>query len=112
MTAIKFKQLHPKSQSPKYDGTSFLLHATEISQGPVFVCKFGVSVEIPEGYVGAILPRPSISLVGWHVCAALVRPGESAELSCVLVRLANYAPTPSGCVAELVVYPVARLEVE
>lgn len=68
---IKFKKLHPDAKIPSYskvgdagmDLTAISKEWTKASGG--YYCEYdtGLSVEIPEGYVGLIFPRSSQSNV-------------------------------------------------
>lgn len=114
---LKVKQLHPKAVIPTYArfGDAGLdLTATEVSIGPLCVCKFGIAVEIPDGYEATIRPRSSLSKAGWHVALGTIDSGYRGELMCILVRLAGYAsgPVAGDRVAQLVVTPVACCQVE
>lgn len=60
---VKFKKLHPDAIAPQYfNGAGADLSATyvTIDEFNNVVYGTGLSVEIPEGYVGLIFPRSSI----------------------------------------------------
>lgn len=63
--SVKFKKLDPKAVIPKYAkrGDAGLdLTATNASDNEIYYeYNTGLSVQIPEGYVGLIFPRSSIS---------------------------------------------------
>jgi len=65
MLQVKFKKLHPSAITPCYakQGDAGMdLTATEIINEEVFQVVYGtgISVEIPEGFVGLVFPRSSI----------------------------------------------------
>lgn len=68
---IKIKKLHKNAKIPRYakpGDAGMDLTATEriIKDSQVFV-KFGIAMEIPEGYVGLIFPRSSIYKTGLNL---------------------------------------------
>jgi len=62
---IKFKKLIPEAQTPfrKYEiDAGFDLYCTSIEETKDYIqYNTGVAVEIPEGYVGLIFPRSSVT---------------------------------------------------
>lgn len=65
MLQVKFKKLHPSALTPCYakQGDAGMdITATEIISEEVFQIVYGtgISVEIPEGFVGLVFPRSSI----------------------------------------------------
>ncbi len=63
---VKIKKLHPDAIIPKYakEGDAGM-DLTAVScewVGKNYVCKTGLAIEIPKGYVGLIFPRSSISM--------------------------------------------------
>ena len=71
---VKFKKLHPEAYAPSYarEGDAGLdLTAVDVSYNPDFQFveyDIGIAVEIPEGYVGLIYPRSSISKTNLSLC--------------------------------------------
>jgi dUTP pyrophosphatase len=69
---VKFKKLHELVETPCYarkGDAGMDLTAVDISKdehGNV-VCHTGIAVEIPEGYVGLVFPRSSISKYDMHL---------------------------------------------
>ncbi len=63
---IKIKKLHPKAVVPSYakDGDAGMdLRAVSVENdvhGNI-VCKTGLAIEIPDGYMGLLFPRSSVS---------------------------------------------------
>ncbi len=69
---VKVKKLHKEAVIPTYakPGDAGLdLHATEVAvdKNGNWVCHTSLSFEIPEGYVGLIFPRSSISKTGFSL---------------------------------------------
>jgi len=62
---IRFKKLHPDAVTPTYakDGDAGLdLTATRMFMGTNYIqYDTGIAVEIPDGYVGLVFPRSSIT---------------------------------------------------
>ena len=66
---LKFKKLHENAVIPKYakpgdvglDLTAVSYKYIREAECPYYEYKFGLAVEIPEGYVGLITPRSSAS---------------------------------------------------
>jgi dUTP pyrophosphatase len=63
---IKMKKMHPDVKVPKYakQGDAAMdLHCTEMFRDRYgnYVYLTGIAVEIPEGYVGLVYPRSSVS---------------------------------------------------
>jgi dUTP pyrophosphatase len=63
--SVRFKKLNPKAVTPTYakDGDAGLdLTATAMFMGTNYIqYDTGIAVEIPEGYVGLVFPRSSIT---------------------------------------------------
>jgi dUTP pyrophosphatase len=69
---VKFKKLHPLVEDLHYakpGDAGMDLTAVDISKDEFgnVVCYTGIAVEIPEGYVGLIFPRSSISKYDMHL---------------------------------------------
>lgn len=66
---VKFKRTHPDAVLPKYgkpgdnglDLTAISYSYVEDTESPYHNYEFGISVEIPPGYVGLLFPRSSSS---------------------------------------------------
>lgn len=71
---VKIKRLHPDARIPQYslNGDAAVdLIATEITflkESNQIVVGTGLSIEIPEGYVGMLHPRSSISNTRYSLC--------------------------------------------
>lgn len=87
MLQVKFKKLHPSSITPSYakEGDAGMdLTATEIISNEVFQVVYGtgISVEIPEGYVGLVFPRSSIRKYDLSLtnCVGVIDSGYRGEI--------------------------------
>lgn len=66
---VKIKKLHPDAVIPSYSkegdaGLDLTCVDINVDENLLAVCKTGLSVEIPKGYVGLIFPRSSITKKG------------------------------------------------
>lgn len=61
---VKVKLTHPKATMPKFgkpgDAGADLTIVSKEEVNNQIICDTGVSIEIPEGYVGLVFPRSSI----------------------------------------------------
>ena len=88
MLKVKFKKLNEEAELPKYanPGDAGLdLKATSVEWSKDFHCYVygtGLSVEIPEGYVGLIFPRSSIRKYGLDLtnCVGVIDSGYRGEI--------------------------------
>lgn len=78
---VKIKKLHPDAVIPTYGklgDAGMDLTATEVEwkggmhHAPYYRCKTGLSIEIPQGYVGFIFPRSSISKTSLRLAKVLL----------------------------------------
>lgn len=77
--------------------------------------RTGVSVEIPEGYVGLIRDRAGIvSKMNVHTAAGTFDPGYRGEVSIVLVNLGETSvEIEKGMrIAQLVIIPAVRVQIK
>ena len=88
MLKVKFKKLREEAELPKYanPGDAGLdLKATSVEWSKDFHCYVygtGLSVEIPEGYVGLLFPRSSIRKYGLNLtnCVGVIDSGYRGEI--------------------------------
>lgn len=88
MLKVKFKKLNEEAELPKYanHGDAGLdLKATSVEWSKDFHCYVygtGLSVEIPEGYVGLIFPRSSIRKYGLDLtnCVGVIDSSYRGEI--------------------------------
>jgi dUTP pyrophosphatase len=90
---IRFKKLVPEAQAPykAFDvDAGFDLFATSINTTPDFIeYKTGIAVEIPEGYVGLIFPRSSVTKYDLMLknCVGVIDASYRGELMCRFSRV-------------------------
>lgn len=88
MLEVKFKKLNPAAELPEYakKGDAGLdLKAVSMEYSEEFKCNVygtGLAVEIPEGYVGFIVPRSSIRKYGLALtnCVGVIDSGYRGEI--------------------------------
>lgn len=78
-------------------------------QGKTF--PIGLYLCIPEGHVGLILPRSSISFKGIHICTGVVDAGFVGEIQITVNNLTNidYHFSIGDRIAQLIIVPIASL---
>lgn len=89
---IKIKKLHPNAVVPKYakpGDAGMDLTVTDAYRTPnnmlKWIVRFGIAMEIPEGYVGLIFPRSSIHKTYMRLTNAVgvIDSGYRGEISAV-----------------------------
>lgn len=85
---IRFKKLVPEAQTPykKIDvDAGFDLYATSIEETPEYIqYNTGIAVEIPEGYVGLVFPRSSVTKYDLMLknCVGVIDASYRGEIMC------------------------------
>jgi dUTPase len=96
---IKFKSLHNKGKKPtnEFNNAIYSISSGErccISPGERRLIKTFIEIEIPEGYVGIILPRKENYIRnGLHVFQDIILPKEKKELL-IMVTNGNIPKSP------------------
>lgn len=117
---VRFRKLSPDAVAPKKSHPSdagFDLTAVSVKVDQEIVSYgFGLSVEIPEGYVGLVFPRSSVyrkDLVLSN-CVGVIDSGYRGEISAkfraVFPNLFRYSV--GDRIAQLVIMPVPGVEFE
>jgi dUTP pyrophosphatase len=88
-----------------------------IGPGERALIRSGLALSIPEGYEGQVRPRSGLSLrhgIGIVNSPGTIDPDYRGELSIVLINLGQepYAVQPLSRIAQLVICPVVRAELE
>lgn len=131
---IKVKKLHPEAVIPKYakagDAGLDLVAVADATVNDDLVATYrtGLSIEIPEGYVGLIYPRSSVTKVGCRLANSvgvidsgyrgeiLVKMDISPEVvmsSIISVTSDSADPYFKGDrIAQLIVMPYPQVELE
>lgn len=120
---VKVKKVHPEAVIPTYAkaGDAGLdLTAVEISVHPdygYYEYNTGLAFEIPEGFVGYIFPRSSVSKYSLSLCNA-VGVVDSGYRGPVMLRFdrndnsSNVEYLPGDKVGQLIIMPVPTIELE
>jgi dUTP pyrophosphatase len=85
-----------------------------MEQGQRMLIKTGVSMAIPEGYVGLIWPRSGLALKkGVDVLAGVIDSGYRGEVGVVLLNTGydDLMIKPGEKIAQIVIQPVVRADV-
>lgn len=117
---VKIKKLHDLVEIPTYakPGDAGLdLTAIDIStdENGNAVCHTGLAVEIPEGYVGLIFPRSSISKYDMHLrnSVGVIDSGYRGEIMVKFGFLPNGKLYSMGDkVAQLIILPYPQITFE
>ena len=115
---IKIKKLHENAVIPSYakDGDAGMdLTAVSVELIGSYNCvkyNFGLSIEIPKGYVGLIFPRSSIYKKHQMLSnsVGVIDSGYRGELSAVMRGYGDYKP--GDRIAQLIVLPYPEIEFE
>jgi dUTP pyrophosphatase len=120
---LKIKKLHPDAITPSYSHPGdagldiFSLDAVTIEPGGSQLVKTGISIELPPGTEGQVRPRSGLALK--HQITLLNSPGTidegyRGEVGVIVINHGKetFAVTKGMKIAQLLVKPVIRVEVE
>jgi dUTP pyrophosphatase len=117
---IKIKKLHPDAVLPKYAkqgdaGMDLTAVSCEIllnTYTKYVKYNFGLSFEIPEGFVGFIFPRSSCYKHEQILsnCVGVVDSGYRGEVSAVMIGTSDYSYKVGERVAQLIVMPIPYVQ--
>ena len=120
---LKFRKLSPNAVAPSYAraGDAGLdlsaCERVEIAPGTTAMVRTGIAVELPPGTEGQVRPRSG--LAARHAVTVLNSPGTidegyRGEIRVILINhgLSIFHIEPGMRIAQLVVAPVLRVEVE
>lgn len=113
---LKIKKLHENAIIPSYakEGDAGMdLSCVSVTEEELYTqYGIGIAIQIPEGYVGLVYPRSSISKTN-HLMANSVGVIDSGYRGEILVRMRGKAEYLVGDrVAQLVITPVITADVE
>lgn len=120
---VKFKKLHPRAKLPSYatQGDAGLdLVAADVewdASGEICIISTGLSVEIPDWYVGLVFPRSSISSTDLTLgnCVGVIDSGYRGEIK-LKFRLLTEKPSiiymVGDKVGQLVIIPYPEITPE
>lgn len=119
---VKIKKLNPEAIIPKYaHPTDAGLDLTTISyerdKNNLIVYHTGLSIEIPEGYVGLIYPRSSISKYDLELTnsVGVIDSGYRGEILFKFRETTSNFPNiyvPGDRIGQLIIVPYPSIELE
>lgn len=117
---VRFKKLDKNAVTPSkaYPGDAgFDLTAVSVEDLPNGKIKYGtgISVEIPEGYVGLVFPRSSIYKFGLMLSNAVgvIDAGFRGEIKAVFRQTyGEFAYQVGDRIAQLVIMPIPEIELQ
>jgi dUTP pyrophosphatase len=122
---VRFAKLHPEAVTPKtakagdagFDLTAISYNYVDSVPVPYYNYEFGLAVEIPEGYVGLLFPRSSVSNKDLMLtnCVGVVDSGYRGPLSARFKTTHFKGELPNlykagERVVQLVIVPYAQAE--
>ena len=116
---IKIKKIHPESKIPKYAkqgdaGMDLTATDFEFIDNEHVKYDFGISIEIPAGYVGLIFPRSSIykqrQILSNSV--GVIDSGYRGQISAVMIGNAQSRYKVGERIAQLIIMPYPKIEFE
>lgn len=116
---IKIKKLHENAVIPSYSkqgDAGMDLTITEVNKIDLdhMQYKFGIAVEIPEGYVGLIFPRSSIykQRQVFSNSVGVVDSGYRGEIMAVMIGTSDTSYVKGERAAQLLILPYPQIEFE
>jgi dUTP pyrophosphatase len=116
---VKVKKLHPKAVVPTYakngDAGMDLVITEIINQNKLDITYgFGISMEIPEGFMGLIFPRSSIRKYDLILSNAVgvVDSGYRGELQATFKKTGNHVYEAGDRGAQIIILPYPQIEFE
>lgn len=128
-TRVRFIKTDPRAVVPRYatDGSSGLdLVAIEVVPRPYGAdVRTGICIELPEGYEAQVRPRSGLARRGWAAVLGTIDADYRGEIGVTLWAHGSHRrpfvaregswtwddlPQPGDRVAQLVIAPVARVE--
>lgn len=103
----------PKKAHPS--DAAFDLIAATVDYGNEFVeYDTSVCVSVPEGYVGLVCPRSSVSKKNMHLCNSIgvIDPGYTGSIKVRFYRRGQDFYMPGERVAQLMIVPTLSVEFE
>lgn len=123
MIKVKIKKLHENAVIPRYakpGDAGMDLTVTSAQRDPIdpfkWTVKFGIAMEIPEGYVGLIFPRSSIHKTHCRLSnsVGVIDSGYRGEISAVFdtgnISENNYLEGSRA--AQIIIMPYPEIEFE
>ena len=114
---VKLKKMHPKSVIPNYakigDAGMDLVITSIINENKEDITYgFGLSMEIPEGYLGLIFPRSSIRKYDLLLTnsVGVIDSGYRGELQATFKKLGTHLYEIGDRGAQIVILPYPQVE--
>lgn len=119
---VKIKRLHPTAVIPQYakpgDAGMDLVATQVMIDDQLNFIKYntGIAMEIPEGYVGLIYPRSSLSKKQSYLCnhVGVIDSGYRGEITCCFRNVTadkNYKPYEVGeRIAQIIIMPYPNIQ--
>lgn len=123
MLDVKFSKLHPDAVLPSYskpgdaglDLTAVAMNYVRTEQTDFYEYDFGLAVEIPEGFVGLVFPRSSITKTDLFLSNAVgvIDSGYRGKLTARFRKTTGSPHTYSvgDRVCQMVIIPYPRINV-
>ncbi len=117
---INIKKLHHEAKLPAYAHSGdagmdfFALEKTVILPNKRVLVKTGISIEIPEGYVGLIWDKSSISFkYGLKTVGGVIDAGYRGEVGIVIINTSNqeYIFEAGHKIAQMLIQKVEHVEI-
>lgn len=117
---VKIKKLSKENIIPTYAknsdaGLDLTVVSSEISESNIIKYNFGLSFEIPDGYVGLIFPRSSCYKQGQLLsnCVGVIDSGYRGEVSVVMIGYNDNDIYKVGeRAAQIIILPYPKIEFE
>jgi dUTP pyrophosphatase len=116
---IKIKKLHPKAVIPNYskpgDAGMDLVITSIINENKEDISYgFGISLEIPEGYVGLVFPRSSIRKYDLFLTNAVgvIDSGYRGELQATFKKIGQHVYEVGDRGAQIMILPYPQIQFE
>lgn len=116
---LRFKKLHPDAQKPRMatrGAAGFDLTCTEIewdTEHKIAKHHTGIAIELPEGYVGLLFPRSSISKTNLRVANAtgIIDSDYRGEISlvCDIEDKGFHTYSTGDRIGQLVIMPIPEI---
>ena len=116
---IKIKKLHEKAIIPSYSkngdaGMDLTVTSCEKLDSEHLKYNFGISIEIPAGFVGLVFPRSSCYKQRQILsnCVGVIDSGYRGEISAVMIGTAKGGYDIGERAAQLIIMPIPFIEFE
>lgn len=116
---VKIKKLNEKAVTPKYAkkgdaGMDLTVVSCQIIDDEHIKYNFGLSFEIPVGYVGLVFPRSSCYKQKQLLsnCVGVIDSGYRGEVSAIMIGYADEKYNVGDRAAQIIIMPYPEIEFE